>query len=224
MKEEKSNAIGYIYNKNENLINSRFSKDFFNRSLKNNTRDFLSEIHYRVEMINNATDIVRSLEIKKHSSLTGLGGKLLKSIICRDIISNFCSIVDGDKNSLSIKFSFNKNRTKVRIDKDRLKKLLPGIENSILEVIKDCLEIVFNKNISIFIKIWNTRNERISHSGVAYFNIDNKRHIVSRYFPKLKILKMAQAVHYIFIYLIFFEGINTEDFKRRNLKMIKELF
>lgn len=168
------------------------------RKYEINKGDFFDEIYYRSEIIKTGvTALDYFKEPKEASNFTENGILFIKRLIVRDIVSNFCTLLDKT-GKLSIKINMSESKDYFSVTTRTLKQMYTELKDAEITLLKNQLEKEINSDKELVRRMFLTRNERISHASIPYRLQTNKHISISR-FPRKRILMMTQTLSFILL-------------------------
>lgn len=138
------------------------------------TMEFIDEVFIRTLLSLEALDTLISYMEKVPKGKREVGEfKFIRYMSRHFAIVEFCALFDG-KSRLSLKIEKDKDNLEIKIQSSKLKKLFPSFPKNKLNRLHEKLNSIFKKNKKLMFKLIWTRNNKIAHANISYFEFLNK--------------------------------------------------
>lgn len=168
------------------------------------TIEFIDEVFIRTLLSLEALDTLISYMGKAPKEKKEIKEfKFIRYMARHFAVVEFCALFDG-KSRLSIKIEKDKNNFKMKVQGSKLKKLFPSFPKNKLNKLRKRLDSILEKNKELMFKLIWTRNNKIAHANISYFEYFNKeKEIEYRKSAIEHFKKLIEKIQFLFEEIMF---------------------
>jgi hypothetical protein len=161
------------------------------------SKKFIDEFCVRTDLCLKALIVLSNYKKKEHKTSSEFHEiELIKYITARFIVIELFALLDGNSD-LSIYFHKNEKRTKIFIQPTKLKKLFPSLSERMFSILYKRLQLTINKHKDLLFKLDWTRNNKLAHAGISWFE-KTKNEISPGRFPVQETIDLITELQKIF--------------------------
>jgi len=146
------------------------------------SQKFIDEVFIRTESSINALDIISIYKAKKSNNKTEFREfQLIQYMTVRFLIMEFFALLDGSE--LSINLHKDKQGFHFKVQTAKLRKLFPSLSTNKFNKLNRELMTIIKRYDDLLSKLEWTRNYKIAHANISWFDINDNEIKVNKKFP-----------------------------------------